>query len=227
MTAPHTRKPTTRQPGSRKTARQATSYMTTRTGEPPAPDDPLLGFDPVPHRAPRRNSITAERQRAFIAHLAATGIVTAAARHVGASMEALYKLRQRPGAEGFCAAWDAAVDRGVQRLEDTALARAIAGEERMVVSSGQVLGTEVRHNEALVMFFLRNRRADRYGGQVQAGHPLYERVRAEVLAELAFESAASHEEVLRGLNARFDLMRQRESELAAMEAGLSAEEADG
>ncbi|MCL6252262.1 hypothetical protein M3P36_14565 [Altererythrobacter sp. KTW20L] len=212
-------------PNTRKIPRQATSYMTTRNGEPPAPDDPLLGFDPVPHSRPRRNSITAERQRAFISHLAATGIVTAAARHIGASMEALYKLRQRPGAEAFCAAWDAAVDRGVQRLEDTALARAIAGEERMVVSSGQVLGTEVRHNEALVMFFLRNRRADRYGGQVQAGHPLYERVRAEVLAELAVQSELDHEEVLRGLNAKFDMMRARESALAGLEADLAAEEA--
>jgi hypothetical protein len=42
---------------------------------------------------------------------------------------------------------------------DCALARAIAGEERLVVSAGKVLGTEVRHNEALVMFFLRSRRS--------------------------------------------------------------------
>lgn len=98
----------------RKIPRQATSYMTTRDGSAPAPDDPLLGFVPVPHSRPRRNSITAQRQRAFIAHLAATGIVTEAARHIGASMEALYKLRQRPGAEEFCAAWDKAVDRGVR-----------------------------------------------------------------------------------------------------------------
>ena len=84
--------------------RQATSYMTTRGGTPPAADDPLLAFAPVPHKQPRRNSITAERQRAFISHLAATGIVTQAAKHIGASMEALYKLRKRPGAEEFDAA---------------------------------------------------------------------------------------------------------------------------
>ena len=73
--------------------------------------------------------------------LAACGIVTQAAKHIGASMEALYKLRHRPGAEEFAAAWDDAVDRGVQRLEDCALARAIAGESRLVVSGGKVLGT--------------------------------------------------------------------------------------
>ncbi|MEL7707646.1 hypothetical protein AAG593_03875 [Citromicrobium bathyomarinum] len=95
-------------------------------------DDPLLSFAPYLHPHPRSNSITPERQRRFIATLAATGIVTQAARELsfclplrcmtrrGKSMEALYKLRARPGAEGFAAAWDAALERGVQRLEDCA-----------------------------------------------------------------------------------------------------------
>ena len=146
----------------RKTPRQATSAVA-HVAEPPAPDDPLLSFTPVPHVAPRRNSITPDLQRQFIAALAATGIVSQAARAIGKSMEAIYRLRQRPGAEGFRAAWDMALDRGVARLEAGALARAIAGEERMVVSSGKILGTETRHNEALVMFFLRNRLPARYG----------------------------------------------------------------
>ena len=86
-------------------------------------------------------------------------------------MEALYKLRNRPGAEEFRAAWDAAVDRGVMRLEDCALARAIEGEERMVVSGGKVIGTERRHNEELVMFFLRNRRGERYAPDWRSSRP--------------------------------------------------------
>ena len=164
-------------------ARQATSAVA-YTAEPPAPDDPLLDFEPVPHTNPRRNSITPDLQRKFIAHLAATGIVTAAARHIGKSMEALYKLRQRPGAEGFRAAWDLAVDRGVSRLEATALTRAIEGEERMVVSAGKVLGTETRYNEALVMFFLRNRLPQRYGaGELVPGHPDYEALRSKLRKE--------------------------------------------
>ena len=186
---------------------RATSYVTA----PPSPidaADPLLDFAPVPHVAPRKNSITPDRQRKFIAHLAATGVVKQAALHIGASLEALYKLRQRPGAEEFRAAWDLAVDRGVARLEDCALARAIEGEERMVVSAGKVLGTERRHNEALVMFFLRQRRADRYGPDIRAGHPLYERIRAEVLAEQA-ANRPSKEQVLASINAKLDRMRER------------------
>ncbi len=210
MTKPTTPAPT---PNTRKIPRQATSYMTTRDGTVPSPDDPLLEFAPVPHSRPRRNSITINRQRAFIAQLAATGIVTSAARHIGASMEALYKLRNKPGAEQFAAAWDQAVDRGVQRLEDTALARAIKGEERLVVSAGKLLGTEVRHNEALTMFFLRNRRAHRYGNDIRPGHPLYERIRAEVMLAICSEN---EEDVLAELNARFDQMRAREAEMAEL-----------
>ncbi len=212
----------------RKTARQATSYMTVRDGPLPSPDDPLLQFAPVPHVAPRRNSITPNRQRAFIAHLAATGIVAEAARAIGASLEALYKLRHKAGAEEFSAAWDAAVDRGVQRLEDGALARAIRGEERMVVSGGQVLGTEVRHNDALVMFFLRHRRPDRYGTALRPGSALYDRIAAEAVARWAAENFESEDEILASLNAKIDAMRAREDEAdrILLSLGVNAEDAD-
>ena len=198
-----------------------TSYMTTRTGELPADDDPLLAFEPVPHKQLRRNSIGPERQRAFVAHLAATGIVTQAAKHIGASLEALYKLRHRPGAEDFAAAWDTAVDRGVLRLEDCALARAIEGEERMVVSAGQVLGTERRHNEALVMFFLRNRRPERYGDAIGPGHPLYEKLKAEILKE----DYEDEQEVLDSIDRFIDDMRTRRAANAAVLAEFAAEDA--
>lgn len=194
-------------------ARQGTSSVAFR-GEEPDPDDPLLSFEPVPHVAPRRNSITAERQRAFIAHLAATGIVKQAARHIGASLEALYKLRHKHGGEEFSAAWDLALDRGVARLEDCALARAIEGEERMVVSAGKVLGTEVRHNEALVTFFLRGRRGERYAPDWRAlkpGHPLYERIAAEAVARYRAEQEEeeSEEEMLESLDRFLEDMRER------------------
>ena len=77
-------------------------------GEAPGEDDPLLAFEPYKHKAPRRNSITPERQRGFVMALAASGIVTQAAREVGVSLEALYRLRAMPGAEAFAAAWEGA-----------------------------------------------------------------------------------------------------------------------
>ena len=168
----------------RKIARQATSAVAHVAPEA-EDDDPLLGFAPYLHTAPRRNSITPNLQRKFIAKLAATGIVTQAAMSIGKSMEALYKLRNKPGAEGFAAAWDAALERGVQRLEDTALARAIEGvPEWKSDGDGGIITYGMKHNEALVMFFLRNQRPERYSEHIRPGHPTYERIRAEVLASL-------------------------------------------
>lgn len=190
-------------------------------GEPPAPDDPLLSFAPVPHVAPRRNSITADRQRAFIAALAATGIVTQAAREIGASLEALYKLRNRPGAEGFRAAWEEAIDHGVARLEDCALARALEGEQRPIVSSGQLLGWYTRHDNGLVQFLLRQRRSSRYSagnwaGNLQPGNPTYERIRKEIEAEIAAREEEEDARVFEEIDEFLENMVQRRKANAAI-----------
>ena len=109
----------------RKHARQATSRVAFEEMLIPE-DDPVLDFLPYCHKAPRGNSITPEVQRAFIYQLAMSGIVKQAAVKVGKSIEALYKLREKPGAEDFRRAWDAALEWGRLRLEDCAMERAIA-----------------------------------------------------------------------------------------------------
>ena len=193
---PETRALATRTVNKRATPRQATSAVAV-VGPEPEEGDPLLGFSPYLHAQPRSNSITPDLQRQFVATLAATGIVTQAAKSIGRSMEALYKLRAKPGAEGFAAAWDEAVDRGVQRLEDTALARAIEGvPDWRPTSDGGLMTMGQKHNENLVMFFLRNRRPERYSEHLRPGHPVYERIRREVLAEAANSCAGELGEVL-------------------------------
>jgi hypothetical protein len=62
-------------------------------------------FTPVPLRY-RRDGWTPGRQSDFLGHLAETRNVAAAARHVGKSRESAYRLRDKPGAESFAAAWD-------------------------------------------------------------------------------------------------------------------------
>ena len=74
----------------RKTPRRATSLVAYAPAPEPEPDDPLLAFAPYLHPCPRGNSITPDKQRKFIAALAASGIVTQAARSIGKSLEALY-----------------------------------------------------------------------------------------------------------------------------------------
>lgn len=83
---------------------------------PPTPRAPWLprrripAFHPVPV-ARRRDGWTAERQAALIGYLAETRSVLAACRKIGMGRESAYRLRARPGAAGFAAAWDAALGR--------------------------------------------------------------------------------------------------------------------
>jgi hypothetical protein len=112
-------------------------------GEKPDRGDPLLSFRPYRHKVPRGNLITPDKLVAFIAELAATGVVTQAARAIGVSLEALYKLRYRKGAEGFVKAWEMALDRGIARLEDCALERAMTGVERVFYRGGEAVAAPI------------------------------------------------------------------------------------
>lgn len=217
---------------SRRTSRAAFS------APPPDPGDPLLSFAPYLHKQPRRNAITPDRQRAFIAALAASGIVTQAAREIGASLEALYKLRVRPGAEGFSAAWEAAIDRGILRLEDCAVELALRGEELPIASGGKLLGTYRKHNFGHIRFMLSQRRGDRFGqsggkslepsAQIR-GTPAYERQREQWQAEYEAEKQRqsdlrfeANERFIEKLNRRIGEKRQE-----AIDAGLMRELPDG
>ncbi|MCI4590487.1 hypothetical protein MOK15_10305 [Sphingobium sp. BYY-5] len=121
----------------------------------------LPDFKAVPRRY-RHDGWTPERQRAFIAALADMGSVKAAARSIGMTSESAYCPRRQRGVEGFAAAWLAALDHGVRRLEDIALERAIHGVEVPVYSYGKLVGTRRVFNDRLLMFMLRNRAPDRF-----------------------------------------------------------------
>lgn len=97
-------------------------------------------FTPVPIRA-RHDGWTPERQHRFIAALTATGIVAAAARAVGKSATAAYKLRERPGAESLAAAWDVAQYMAGDRVYAQAIDRAINGVETPRFHRGVQVGT--------------------------------------------------------------------------------------
>lgn len=170
----------------RKIPRQATSEVAWEF-EPAvvSDEDPLLAFAPYLHKQPRRNSITPDLQRAFVARLAETGIVTAAAIHIGRSLEALYKLRAKPGAEGFAAAWDEALEWGVLRLEDCAIERALAE------------GLSNLRPNSMLAFVIRHRHAQYVDARfVKPGHWLYERIRYELTGEWGEVEEEEEEEYL-------------------------------
>jgi hypothetical protein len=122
----------------------------------------LPDFTPVPLRY-RHDGWTPERQRGFIEALADTGCVTRATAIVNMSLEGVYYLRRQKGAEEFRAAWNAALDFGVQKLKDIAFERAIEGEMIPVFEKGKLMGYRRKRNDRLLMFCLRHYGQDANG----------------------------------------------------------------
>lgn len=122
-----------------------------------------LRFDPVPVRG-RRDGWTPDLQRRFILLLAQGAGAVEAARRVGRSRSTAYALRDRPGAESFAVAWDAAVDLAMQRRQlgrpDTSVASLLGenGLETMLVPRfyrGRLVGFVQRADRRGAMRVLR------------------------------------------------------------------------
>lgn len=113
-------------------------------------DDPLH-FTPVPTASTRHDGWTPERQRRFITALAAMGVVAAAARAVGKSATAAYKLRDRPHAADFAGAWDTAVAMARDRAYDQAIDQAMNGIVTPRYYRGQQVGTVRRFDYRLAL----------------------------------------------------------------------------
>jgi hypothetical protein len=118
-------------------------------------DMPLeeLAFTPVPVKA-RHDGWSVDRQKWFILRLALGGCVSAAARGVGMTRKSAYRLRDRPGAESFAAAWDRAQGWGQDRTVDVGLERSLCGERVPIVRNGRVVGEMHRYDNRLSMAVL-------------------------------------------------------------------------
>ncbi|MBT2185949.1 hypothetical protein [Sphingobium nicotianae] len=133
--------------------------MTKHTPITPAPTD----AQPHPHTlpdealvpvAPRQDGWTPERQRSFIETLADTGCVATAAQHVGMSPASAYRLRRRTDARAFDAAWDAALERSMERLLPVAIERALHGWLKPRYYHGELIAQEHVHSERLLLWLL-------------------------------------------------------------------------
>jgi hypothetical protein len=114
-----------------------------------------VDFTPVPLARVRHDGWTADRQGKFLQVLSLTGTVDAAARAVGMSRVSAYKLRQRPGAESFAAAWDRALKEGRDMLCDAAMERALYGVTTVRMRIGGVIEVEHGPDRKLLASFLR------------------------------------------------------------------------
>lgn len=165
--------------------------------DPPPPY--LPDFTPVPRKLLRHDGWTPDRQRAFLEALAFHGSVTHAARTVNMAPENAYKLRRGPDGESFAAAWDAALDHAVRKLEDVAVERALNGVEEEIYRDGKKVGSRIIRNDRLLMFILRNRAPDRFAVDARHGRSItptqVAALRAEWEAEKAADDAAALERV--------------------------------
>lgn len=186
----------------------------------------LPAFTPVPRKRQRRDGWTPAKQRAFIEKLADYGSVRAAANAVSRTPESAYQLRRQPGAEEFAAAWEAALDHGVKRIEDVAMERALNGIEVPVYSYGKLVGTRRIYNDRLLMFMLRNRAPKRFAeGRASAlsavDKQMITRLKKQWRKEWEAEQAALQLErevtTMESINAKIDAMREKEAAAAALE----------
>lgn len=85
------------------------------------------------------------------------GIVRHACRNLNISRTALYDKRESD--EKFAAAWNKAVDRGIDVLEDEAKKRAIEGEREPIYYQGKRVGSIMKKSDFCLSMVLRAHRA--------------------------------------------------------------------
>lgn len=124
-------------------------------------------FSHVPLRS-RADGWTPARQAAFLAALAQTRSVAAAARRVRMARETAYRLRRRAGGEGFAAAWDRVLGRITdlrRKVTGSELAqRALYGLLKPHIYRGEHVATLRKpDNSALLRYLAQLTRSERAG----------------------------------------------------------------
>jgi hypothetical protein len=120
----------------------------------PTPEAASPDFEPVPLRY-RVDGWTPAKQRAFVEHLAEILSIEAAAAFVGMSTESVRQLRRRPGAEGFGAACDAALRKGLAERGRAALIdEAVNGRLVRRFYHGELIGEERVRSPRLLLALL-------------------------------------------------------------------------
>lgn len=117
--------------------------------------DTSLSFTPVPQQRHRADGWTPETQANFVRALSAMGSVGKAARAVGMGRASAYRLRERPGAASFAAAWDRAIAAGRTHQFSIAMDRALNGVTVIRVLKGGAIDVSGGPDMAIVHAALR------------------------------------------------------------------------
>lgn len=98
--------------------------------------------------------------RKFLEAIARGWSIARAAKTAGVTLAAPYEFRRNNAA--FAQQWRMAYEAGTDRMEDTAVDRAINGVQEGVWHKGQLVGFQVRYSDSLLQFLLKSRRPHKY-----------------------------------------------------------------
>lgn len=103
---------------------------------------------------------TLNTREAFIAALTESGNVTKSCQMVGIGRMTAYDWRRED--PDFAAAWDAALEVGIDGLEDEANRRGHDGWDEPVFFQGQEVGVVRKYSDALLLALLKANRPEKY-----------------------------------------------------------------
>lgn len=107
-----------------------------------------------------RTERTPEKEAEFLENLGETANVTASCKATGIARSTAYEWRD--DSESFRKAWDTAVERGTDALEDEATRRAKDGVTKPVHYKGERVDEVQEYSDTLLMFLLKGRRPDKF-----------------------------------------------------------------
>lgn len=103
---------------------------------------------------------TREKKEAFLTRLSETANVSRSCADNNLPRRTVYDWRDSDA--GFKAAWDQALELGLDALEDEAKRRAFEGTDRPVFYEGSECGTVREYSDTLAIFLLKAYRPDRF-----------------------------------------------------------------
>lgn len=104
--------------------------------------------------------MTFSQARIFLERLARSSSVSGAIKAANTTSAVVYHRRQTD--KNFAAAWADALERGFDRLEDVATARAVDGWDEGVWHKGDLVGWNRKYSDTLLMFKMKGARPAKY-----------------------------------------------------------------
>ena len=142
-------------------------------------------------------SFTDNLKRKFLCELRRTCNITRASQKINISRVTAYSAKKvNPE---FAAAWENALQEGIDLLEDRARQRAFEGIERNIYYQGKVIGNQKEYSDGLTMFLLKAHRPEKYRDNQninlqQSGGVLVVPARSNGIEEWMKENAALMEQ---------------------------------